>query len=356
MSGTAAAPAHGRFVDHLRADLRRIRLLGGESGRPWASAVAVVAAVLLALSLHMQDPWWAGISAWVCMQPSAHASLVRAAWRMTASIAGAALGCVAIALLADQHLAMHVFLFVLGVVAHRQQLTSRYSYAWLLSSVTALIVIYSGLGNPASTFEVAWFRAVEVALGVAVAAVMAVLLLPERSAPPPDPVPPPEEALLRSSLTTGLTLSVLPALWSTFDLPALATVFSSVVLLMQPARDAMRWKALNRFLGCLIGGALGILLLGLVNGAFVPWLLGFLLALVAVAHVHLGGSPVAYAGTQAGFGLIVAMVQGQGPSDTMAPALDRLFGIGAGLLVLEVMSVLVDEAAWRLRRARLRRR
>jgi uncharacterized membrane protein YccC len=247
---------------------------------------------------------------------------------------------------------MHVFLFALGVVAHRRQLTSRYSYAWLLSSVTALIVIYSGLGNPASTFEVAWFRAVEVALGVAVAAVVAILFLPERSDPPPAAAVLVDDALVRSSITTGLTLSVLPALWSTLDLPALATVFSSVVLLMQPAHDAMRWKALNRFLGCLIGGGFGILLLGVVNGAFLPWLLAFLLGLVAVAHVHLGGSPIAYAGTQAGFGLIVAMVQGQGPSEALSPALDRLFGIGAGLLVLEAMTVLVDEADWLLRRLR----
>lgn len=354
MAALAPAGTHspGELARHLRAAIGEIRLTGPSARAAWAAAIAVPTAVLLAIALGVELPWWAGISAWMCIQPSAHSSLVRAGWRLVGTVVGAAAGFLIVSLFVLDHLAMHVALFTLVAVGHHRQLTSRYSYAWILATVTALMVVYAGLQEPLQAFHTAWYRAIEVTIGLTVAAVVAALIMPDGQLAAAAPVQPSPSEVRRSAIVAGITVSALPTLWSVFELPGISQFAISVVAVIQPASDQMHWKGLNRIAGCLLGGGVGLLLASLSHGEFPVWLAGLALACFVFAHLHVGSSPVSYTGTQAGIGLILALVTGAGPSDTIVPAVERLFAICGGLAVLTVVSLAVDAAADLLPRRR----
>ena len=58
------------------------------------TATGVVVAVLAALLLGLQDPWWSAISAWVVAAPDRHMMLAKAAQRVMGTLLGLADGLV----------------------------------------------------------------------------------------------------------------------------------------------------------------------------------------------------------------------------------------------------------------------
>ena len=103
---------------------------------------------------------------------------------------------------------------------------------------------------------------------------------------------------------------------------------------MTAMRGDVGLKAAGRALGCLLGGAFGLLAMPLVAGAVLPWLACIFLGLFACAHLRHGSGDASYAGQQAGVALLMAMVQGSAPTADLLPAIDRLIGIGGGIVVV----------------------
>jgi uncharacterized membrane protein YccC len=100
-------------------------------------------------------------------------------------------------------------------------------------------------------------------------------------------------------------------------------------------------RALHRFLGCLFGGVVALLVLAL-NVTVFPWWLALVGAGVWVGtYVQLGKYGVGYLGTQSAFVFVVTLVQGARPPDSIMPGIDRFAGIAGGLGILLVVSLLL---------------
>ena len=88
----------------LAGDLRALTLTGPRANAALRSAVATTLAVLVALALHLDNPWWAGISGVVLVQSDRAATLARSVDRVIGTMIGATIGFFG-AGLAEHHLA-----------------------------------------------------------------------------------------------------------------------------------------------------------------------------------------------------------------------------------------------------------
>jgi uncharacterized membrane protein YccC len=331
----------GRFADALRHEAALLSLRGPLAREGLAAAAAVLLALLAALSLGVDDPWWAAISAWIVMRPSAAATLARTGMRLIGSIAGAVLGFAIVTSLADAHLALHAVLFLLVAVVLYRQAISTHSYAWLIGGVTSVIVIFGALTEPTDAISIAFYRGLEVVLGSSIGTLIAYLAFAGGEVPVAPVTPVSRDALLRMAVLGGTAVTLMPTVWGIFDLPGFSQLPISVLTLLQADPDATDWKSFNRFAGCLLGGAFGLLAIGMIEGELIPWLLAIGAGIYVATRVQNGGGPIAYAGTQAGMALLVTMIQGSAPDTDLSPAIERLCGIlGAIALMTSVRLVL----------------
>ncbi len=65
------------------------------------------------------------------------------------------------------------------------------------------------------------------------------------------------------------------------------------------------------------------------------------IGLYLAAHINQGKGDAAYVGMQAGIAIVIGMVQGQGVSSDIAPAINRLVGVFGGVLVVSICQPLL---------------
>ena len=152
------------------------------------------------------------------------------------------------------------------------------------------------------------------------------------------------------AVRAGIAISILPLVWSWTDLPdvsSMATTMASVmaipVLADHPLDDEARiiGRAMQRLLGALLGGGLGLLLLALQLTDFLPWLIVLTAGIWVCAYLQTSTRGMTYVGMQAGLALLMTLVQGAGPPTSIMPGINRITGITLGLLVLCVVSILL---------------
>src|SRR5262249_40211187 len=142
---------------------------------------SVTLAVLAALAVHSDDPWWAGISAFMVTRASLALALSRGVMRVAGSIVGAVLGLIVLRLFAYQPFPFCLCLFVIACVGFFGFAMSRFSYAWLIGAVTANLVILMAFMAPQTAFNIAVDRVADVVIGT-VASLIICGLMPA----PPD--------------------------------------------------------------------------------------------------------------------------------------------------------------------------
>src|SRR5579864_5776393 len=98
----------------LAAELRLLDIRGPRGLEALEAALSVSLAVLVALALHSDDPWWAGISAFMVTRASFAVALSRGLMRVAGILVGAAIGVVALHLFAYQALPFCLSLFALS--------------------------------------------------------------------------------------------------------------------------------------------------------------------------------------------------------------------------------------------------
>ena len=305
-----------------------------------------VGAVLVALTLHLDQPWWAAISAVSVLQAEASATLTRSIERMIGTVLGALVGYL-LAPLVAWHLAFEIA--CAGIVAftvYGQDRTVR-SYAVLMFGVTALLVLFGTLSAPSQALYLAADRSLEVLTGIVVGGLVTYALHPVQGARPPAAHTPgilsrPVDAdLLGIAVEGGIAVAVIPAVWTAFELPGLSQTPITAFVVMTAMRGDPRLKALTRALGCLMGGLFGIASVGLVGDAVLPWLACLSLGLYLAASLQHGGGDAAYAGHQAAIAVILVMVQGPAATPDLTPAIDRLAGIVGGIGVVWAVTALL---------------
>jgi uncharacterized membrane protein YccC len=157
---------------------------------------------------------------------------------------------------------------------------------------------------------------------------------------------PPLQSLYTARMLLGLqgalTIIVIAALTYALKLPGFSqALVTTVAVLLVPATSLVAHdsrpvvvKMVQRLAGCLLAGALSVVLLPLMNGNAVLCLLALSLGIWVGCHVQTGTEGASYIGRQFVIAFIMVFVQDHQWTADPVPALSRLAGILIGIAVL----------------------
>lgn len=324
---------------------------------------SVLLAVLLADGLNLTDRWWVAISAYVVMRADWTTSWRRAVQRMIGTVGGAGL-CLLVAPWVRMNLPLYAIAFaaVAGVGLYLT-LGSRRSYAWLLATITASLVLSEAPAS-ADLAHTATMRALDVGVGTAacigVSGLVHVgrpylhlpLLAGTQDAESPDARnPDARRARIWQALPSALCVGMLAALHFRYPLVDFAQMLVTVIvvpvipLATLLGRDqnemAVTMRMVNRVLGCLLAALFAVLFLPWTGGHPLLFLLALAVGIWLASHVHSGHADTSYVGLQFGIAFLMVFVQDQAWSNDLRPALLRLLGILTGVLLLAVIRLVV---------------
>jgi uncharacterized membrane protein YccC len=307
-------------------------------------------ATVAAFALHLDNPWWATISAWVISNLDRSAFWQKGVMRIIGTIVGCVLGYELATQLEGKALAQAISFFLLAGGASYMRFRSRFGYAWFIGAVAAILLLSLSLSEPQSLYYFAHYRAYEIICGVAsatlCAGIMGVILRMEGHPATAETKNPAAAAtrkeILNVALVGGLTAVIIPLLWSAFDLPSLPQSLVTVLVLVTPTLEATRFIGLQRILGCLLGGAVGLFAALFALESMFLWSAILILGIAGFSQLHFSGSRWAYTGTQGGLAFIFATVTGNGPPDTILPVVNRIVGISLGVLVFMSVATAVQ--------------
>jgi uncharacterized membrane protein YccC len=336
-----------RLIENLSDELRTLSVSGPRARTGLRTALAGVLSLLFALSLNLDDPWWAAITGFVMVQGDVAATFSRSVDRAVGTIVGAVIGYLAVATIADHALFLLICAISTAFAIYGQERVE-HGYAILLGGVTIILfVMFGALAAPEEALHLAVYRALEILVGVVVACLVDYALAEQPSArkggagKPGIWTLPVDRELAVVAITGGIAIALIPMTWESLQLPGLAQTPITAFVILISMRQEPAWKAVTRAAGCLLGGLYGLLMMHLVGDAFLLWLFALAAGLFACAHIRHGDGDASYVGLQAGVAIIMAMVQGQAPSPDILPAVDRLIGILGGILVVGVCQPLV---------------
>lgn len=123
-------------------------------------------------------------------------------------------------------------------------------------------------------------------------------------------------------------------LWSWFTIPSMPQAMGSSLAVLDRDFATINVRARQRFLGCVLGGALGLLALLLPLEVMPIYAVTLFAGIFYFSRLHHGGGPQSYVGTQGGIAFISALVSGSGPPAALLPVAERLGGITVGVVVM----------------------
>jgi uncharacterized membrane protein YccC len=319
-----------------------------------ATTLAVVLAVFIGCAIHLQEVWWAAISAFMTTNPQ---STARGMQRILGTAVGAMLAIMLVGWLSDDLVSCCLVLFVVVVVGSIGFNVSPSGYAWLFVCITFGMVLLSSLPNPVTAFSFGIDRIIEVVIGTGAAMAVANLLI--EKAPIDAPVLDWSDLLSRGlpivmhAIRSGVAVALLPVVWSTFDLPGasqmavtlVAVLATPVMTDLHATHRRVVERGVHRLFGCLLGGLLALALLGLNFSIVLSWLSALAGGVWLFAYLQHGTHDATYVGTQAGVVFIITLVQGSGPPESILPGIDRFAGVSLGLLILFLAIFLIGSPA-----------
>ncbi|MEM5344250.1 FUSC family protein [Paraburkholderia azotifigens] len=333
------------------------------------AVISVVLSVALAHLLHLPNTWWAAISGFAVMQTRFSASAQRGLHRVLGTIVGGLLGALVGPMIGDRPWLFVPVLGAISAVCVYRANGSSASYAWVLGGITWVMVTYQAhellTFRPTASF--AMLRVAEVCVGtfacVGVSGVFHVGMRWYERRHPASKVaaaavasanaPRPTFETLRHArmvlaVQAGAAVAILAALTYALKLPgfAQALVTTIAVLILPPTSIVVRSqkpvadKMVQRVVGCLIAGAIGIALLPLMQGQVLPCLLALAAGVWAGCHVQTGKQGASYIGVQFTVAFIMVFVQDHAWSADPHPAMMRLAGILTGIAILTCVMLL----------------
>jgi uncharacterized membrane protein YccC len=342
----------------VRAELGELTLHGPRARLGVATGLAVGLAVVAALALRLDQPYWACISAFVCSQRTQAMLLNKALNRIIGTALGAGVALLMFGLVSYDTAAMLLLLFVCGTVAVLGNLVSAHPYAWLLGGITTVIIVLGAIDNPSLALSVAAMRFAEIVIGCLAAMAMANLLPAGEAAVPVAPgwrsLLGPNAYMLHHGVRTGLTVALVPVVWRVLGLPDLSQMGISVAAAMsvpaltgasqEDSRLVME-RMTQRVVGCLLGGGAALLALVLPGSAMlVPWLLVLMAGAAVGAQIQSGQHKIPIVGMQGAIAVIIALVQGPQPAELLSPAISRLAGMLGALALLALVGAVLGPA------------
>jgi uncharacterized membrane protein YccC len=326
------------------------------------------ASVLLAIAFgHVagaKNISWAAFSGYMVMRSHVSATLVRGLLRIAGTGLGAMVAVWLTPLVVQSPALSALALAAVGGLTLYGSLTSRHSYAWLFVGLTFEMILLDQMRHPAEPLlAFAASRAREVIAGTtACMLVSLVSTLSLRRFWPAAPPPLPQgvgwhKEAARHAAQAALALAALPFLgrtWREPDLAQAAVTIMAVMLVPVSSIGASGFapvsrRVLLRVAGCAAGAAMAAAFLFLAHGApLAPatatvLVAGTVLGVAVGRHIENGQGSLAYGGTQFVLAILVTLVPDSYAQAHIGPALERLVGILAGILLLEPVLL-----AWRL--------
>ena len=329
-------------------------------------------AAFVALILHSDEPWWAGISAWMMSGISLADALPKAIMRIVGSIVGATIAVIVLGLFVYDPLPFCLCLFIIAWVGLFCFAKSRHGYAWMIGAITSNLVMLIVLDQPQTAFTIAVNRVADVTTGTA-ATLLVTYLLPTLPDAPASPAASAASALpllfwsrrhsrefelwlrenwllILHACRGALTVMVLPLLlnWlaplgsSQLAVTSVAVMAIPTTAILEPDGRTVVQRAVFRLVGCALGALLGLICLYLVGQNLLVWLLLLMGGVWLTSQIQSGNTGISYVGIQAGFAFLLSMIQGQGPPLSPTPGLDRFAGIMAGLSVLLIITMVMS--------------
>lgn len=324
-----------RIARDLADEAHTLARRGEQFRAALCTSLGATAAVLLALALHLDNPWWAGITVVSILQGRIAATLRRSLERVVGTFAGAVAGY-ALTPLIDRHLLFQIGCAVIVAATVYGQERSRASYAVLLAGITAILVLFGTLASPGDGLHFAVYRFLEVLTGIVVGCGVEYAIGSGAGAAADAEKPgmfarPIDADLLAVAVTGGIAVALIPDVWETFQLPGFAQTPITALVIVTASRHEPGLKAINRILGGLLGGLYGLLAMALVADDLLIWVAALAGGLLLASIVLHGRGDASYAGQQAAIAVLLAMVQGPAATTDILPAIDRLAGILGGI-------------------------
>lgn len=360
------------IVGALGTELRSLEPSGVRGIKALGAALSVALAVLAALIVHSDEPWWAAISAWMMSGSSLADALPKGLMRIAGSAVGATVAVMILGLFAYDPLPFCLCLFIMAWAGLFGFAKSRHGYAWMIGAITGNLVMLMALDQPQTAFTIAVNRVADVTIGTA-ATLLVTFLLPALPAAAGNTAVSASSALpllfwsrrhareferwLRDNWLVilhacrgGLTVMVLPLLlnWlaplgsSTLAVTAVAVMAVPTTAVLEPDGRTVVQRAVHRLVGCALGALLGLLCLHWVGQNFLLWLLLLMAGVWLDSQIQSGTTGISYVGTQAALAFLLSMIQGQGPPISPTPGIDRFAGIMAGLSVLLIITMVMS--------------
>ena len=356
----------------LASELSLLAFRGPRGLEALEAALSVTLAILAALAMHSDNPWWAGLSAFMVTRASLAVALSRGLMRIVGSVVGAAIGVIVLGLFVYHPLPFCLCLFLVTFIGVFGFAISRFSYAWLMGSVTANLVVLMAFTQPQSAFTIAVDRAADVVIGTMASLLVCGLMpAPDHTgavAAPGQLSPPPlafwrrrwdaefhrwlsgKRPLIMHACRIALTVMLLPALASWLAPVSPVTIgLTSVMVMAVPTKVVLEadirvivQRSAHRVIGCLLGALVGLGCLAVVGSDFVLWVLLLATGVWLCSQIQTGTSGISYVGTQAMFAFVMSMVQSQGPPLSISPGFERLVGVVAGLCLMFVITLILS--------------
>jgi uncharacterized membrane protein YccC len=304
------------------------------------TALAVVVAVLVSVSAGLDQPYWAAISALVVSNVERTALFTKGVLRVAGTVLGIVTGYYTALSIEGRPLAQLLVILVVAALGTYARRRSAFGYAWFYAAISFLLVMVCSLTTPEELYPFARNRCYEIVIGVVAATIASWGFGPGAGRPAAL-----QAAAITSTaadaawqgLAAGVGAVAIVLIWSLYDLPSLAQVFASSLVILDSDPQTSRLRGTQRIVGCILGGVLGFVVIGIDAVDFVWWLAALFGGIALCARLHLSPHPHAYVGTQMGVAFLLTVVA-VGPPESIEPPLNRLLGIVVGVSVMMVVS------------------
>ena len=143
---------------------------------------AALAAMLAAVALEIENPYWAAMTALIVIQPTRGLLFEKSFYRLVGTVAGSAAGLLLLLhTTSPLLLTMVLALWVAACVGAGNLCYGLRSYAFLMAACTAPVIVLSAYQTPSHLFEIAFGRVACIIVGIIVATAVTALFTPRQS-------------------------------------------------------------------------------------------------------------------------------------------------------------------------------
>lgn len=142
------------------------------------TAISAVIAIMISFALHLDKPYWAGMTVVVLANFYVGNIIDKAFLRIVGTIVGVWIGFILVKMIANSFFLYLVINFFLIAIATYYYNFSYYAYSFLLGSIGAFYVIAQIAIDPGQAFYIAIWRSIEISIGVLVSAAAAFCIFP----------------------------------------------------------------------------------------------------------------------------------------------------------------------------------